>query len=209
MAPEADAPGSERRRQVTRPRPGHADLAGSLKYDRQDARDILERASARETVARVACGAVCKVLLDEFGVEIGSHVVELGGVRAGAGAHPAQVGAQHAALPARLNQAADASPVRCLDAAAEAEMIARIDAAKAAGDTLGGVVEVIALGLPVGLGSHVSWDVKLDGRLAQARMSIPAGTGGELGRGFQSARREGSRCNVARRPARGRRSTRA
>src|SRR5205809_6276708 len=138
MAPEADAPGTvggERRRQVTRPRPGHADLAGSRKYDRQDARDILERASARETVARVACGAVCKVLLDQFGVEIGSHVVELGGVRAGAGAHPAPVGAQHAApLPARLNQAADASPVRCLDAAGETELIARIDAAKAAGD---------------------------------------------------------------------------
>src|SRR5438034_545935 len=181
MAPEADAPGSERRRQVTRPRPGHADLAGSLKYDRQDARDILERASARETVARVACGAVCKVLLDQFGVEIGSHVVELGGVRAGAGAHPA-----------RLNQAADASPVRCLDAAAETEMIARIDAAKAAGDTLGGVVEVIALGLPVGLGSHVSWDAKLDGRLAQALMSIPAVKGVELGLGFEAARRKGS-----------------
>ena len=193
MAPEADAPGSERRRQVTRPRPGHADLAGSLKYDRQDARDILERASARETVARVACGAVCKVLLEEFGVEIGSHVVELGGVRAGAGAHPTQVGAQHAApLPARLNQAADASPVRCLDAAAETEMIARIDAAKAAGDTLGGVVEVIALGLPVGLGSHVSWDAKLDGRLAQALMSIPAVKGVELGLGFEAARRKGS-----------------
>ena len=186
MAPEADAPGSERRRQVTRPRPGHADLAGSLKYDRQDARDILERASARETVARVACGAVCKVLLEQFGVEIGSHVVELGGVRAGAGA-------QHAApLPASLNQAADASPVRCLDAAAETEMIARIDAAKAAGDTLGGVVEVIALGLPVGLGSHVSWDAKLDGRLAQALMSIPAVKGVELGLGFEAARRKGS-----------------
>ncbi len=186
MAPEADAPGSERRRQVTRPRPGHADLAGSLKYDRQDARDILERASARETVARVACGAVCKVLLEQFGVEVGSHVVELGGVRAG-------VGAQHAApLPADLNQAADASPVRCLDAAAETEMIARIDAAKAAGDTLGGVVEVIALGLPVGLGSHVSWDAKLDGRLAQALMSIPAVKGVELGLGFEAARRKGS-----------------
>src|SRR6266581_3579439 len=193
MAPEADSPGSERRRQVTRPRPGHADLAGSLKYDRSDARDILERASARETVARVACGAVCKVLLEQFGVEIGSHVVELGGVRAGAGAHPGQVGAQHAApLPARLNQAADASPVRCLDAAAETEMIARIDAAKAAGDTLGGVVEVIALGLPVGLGSHVSWDAKLDGRLAQALMSIPAVKGVELGLGFEAARRKGS-----------------
>src|SRR6059036_3778702 len=188
MAPEADAtPDPQgRRRQVTRPRPGHADLAGSLKYDRMDARDILERASARETVARVACGAVCKVLLEQFGVEVGSHVVELGGVKAGAGA-------QHAApLPARLNQAADASPVRCLDAAAEQDMIARIDAAKAAGDTLGGVVEVIALGVPVGLGSHVSWDAKLDGRLAQALMSIPAVKGVELGLGFEAARRKGS-----------------
>src|SRR5207249_2620838 len=188
MAPEADAGGAERRRQVTRPRPGHADLAGALKYDRQDARDILERASARETVARVACGAVCKVLLEQFGVEIGSHVVELGGVRAG-------VGAQHAAplpIPSPLNPAADASPVRCLDPEAEKEMIARIDAAKAAGDTLGGVVEVIALGAPVGLGSHVSWDAKLDGRLAQALMSIPAVKGVELGLGFEAARRKGS-----------------
>src|SRR5437870_8996001 len=187
MAPEADATGAgERRRQVTRPRPGHADLAGSLKYDRRDARDILERASARETVARVACGAVCKILLEQFGIEIGSHVVELGGVRAG-------VGAQHAApLPERLNQASDASPVRCLDPDAEREMIARIDAAKAAGDTLGGVVEVIAVGLPVGLGSHVSWDAKLDGRLAQALMSIPAVKGVELGLGFEAARRKGS-----------------
>src|SRR5438128_10589090 len=190
VAPEADAPGggggAERRRQVTRPRPGHADLAGALKYDRQDARDILERASARETVARVACGAVCKVLLEQFEVEIGSHVVELGGVSV-------RVGAQHAApLPVPLNAAADASPVRCLDAAAEEEMVARIDAAKAAGDTLGGVVEVIALGVPVGLGSHVSWDAKLDGRLAQALMSIPAVKGVELGLGFEAARRKGS-----------------
>ncbi|PYO64313.1 MAG: chorismate synthase [Gemmatimonadetes bacterium] len=199
MAPEADAPGaggeSERRRQVTRPRPGHADLAGALKYDRQDARDILERASARETVARVACGAVCKVLLEQFGVDIGSHVVELGGVSAGVGAQHAQVGAQHAAplqVPRSLNAAADTSPVRCLDPGAEQEMIARIDAAKAAGDTLGGVVEVIALGVPVGLGSHVSWDAKLDGRLAQALMSIPAVKGVELGLGFEAARRKGS-----------------
>src|SRR5216117_3356458 len=182
MAPEPDAPGAERRRQVTRPRPGHADLAGSLKYDRQDARDILERASARETVARVACGAVCKLLLEQFGMEIGSHVVELGGV-----------GARHAVpVPIPPNAAADASPVRCLDPEAEREMIARIDAAKAAGDTLGGVVEVIALGLPVGLGSHVSWDRKLDGRLAQALMSIPAVKGVELGLRFEAARRKGS-----------------
>ena len=184
MAPEADDPrgGGERRRQVTRPRPGHADLAGSLKYDRTDARDILERASARETVARVACGAVCKVLLRQFGIEIGSHVVELGGVTA----------KYHSPLPTPLNERADQSPVRCLDPEAEQEMIRRIDAAKAAGDTLGGVVEVLALGVPVGLGSHVSWDTKLDGRLAQAMMSIPAVKGVELGLGFEAARRKGS-----------------
>jgi len=183
MAPEADAPGAERRRQVTRPRPGHADLVGVMKYDRTDARDILERASARETVARVACGAVCKRLLAEFGVEIGSHVAELGGVVA----RPPS-----GALPAPLNAAADGSPVRCLDPEAEREMIGRIDAAKAAGDTLGGIVEVVARGVPVGLGSHVSWDTKLDGRLAQALMSIPAVKGVELGMGFEAARRKGS-----------------
>src|SRR6266513_2652087 len=189
MAPEADAGGSERRRQVTRPRPGHADLA-----------------SARETVARVACGAVCKVLLEQFGVEIGSHVVELGGVVARAGVpplstpdlrpgsvtNPGREPGVHRGLPRSLNEVADASPVRCLDPDAEKEMIARIDAAKAAGDTLGGVVEVIALGLPVGLGSHVSWDAKLDGRLAQALMSIPAVKGVELGLGLEAARRKGS-----------------
>src|SRR5881628_3149382 len=184
MAPEADpTPDPQgRRRQVTRPRPGHADLAGSLKYDRQDARDILERASARETVARVACGAVCKKLLREFSIEVGSYVAELGGV----------VAKTPAVLPSPLNEAADQSPVRCLDQDAEAEIIRRIDAAKAAGDTLGGVVEVVALGLPVGLGSHVAWDTKLDGRLAQALMSIPAVKGVELGLGFEAARRKGS-----------------
>jgi chorismate synthase len=184
MAAEADAtPDPQgRRRQVTRPRPGHADLAGSLKYDRQDARDILERASARETVARVACGAVCKKLLREFNIEIGSHVAELGGV----------VARPPSPLPRPMNEAADSSLVRCLDGDAEAEMIRRIDAAKAAGDTLGGVVEAVALGVPVGLGSHVSWDRKLDGRLAQALMSIPAVKGVELGLGFDAARRKGS-----------------
>lgn len=182
MAPEADAPGEERRRQVTRPRPGHADLVGVMKFDRKDARDILERASARETVARVACGAVCKALLGQFGVEIGSHVAELGGVVANV----------QGALPSPLNPAADASVVRCLDADAEREMIARIDAVKAAGDTLGGIVEVVARGVPVGLGSHVSWDTKLDGQLAQALMSIPAVKGVELGMGFEAARKKGS-----------------
>ena len=184
MAPEADAAPDPlgRRRQVTRPRPGHADLAGSLKYDRTDARDILERASARETVARVACGAVCKKLLREFSIEIGSHVAELGGVTA----------KPQSPVPSPLNEAADRSPVRCLDPDAEREIVARIDAAKAAGDTLGGIVEVVALGVPVGLGSHVSWDTKLDGRLAQALMSIPAVKGVELGLGFEAARRKGS-----------------
>jgi len=184
MAPEADATPDPlgRRRQVTRPRPGHADLAGSLKYDRTDARDILERASARETVARVACGAVCKKLLHEFSIEIGSYVAELGGVTA----------KNISLLPSPLNEASDGSPVRCLDPEAEREMMARIDAAKAAGDTLGGIVEVVALGVPVGLGSHVSWDTKLDGRLAQALMSIPAVKGVELGLGFEAARRKGS-----------------
>src|SRR6058998_1145520 len=184
MAPEADAtPDPQgRRRQVTRPRPGHADLAGSLKYDRMDARDILERASARETVERVACGAVCKKLLREFSIEIGSYVAELGGV----------IAKYHSPLPTPINEAADQSPVRCLDKEAEAEIIRRIDAAKAAGDTLGGIVEVVALGVPVGLGSRVSWDSKLDGRLAQALMSIPAVKGVELGLGFEAARRKGS-----------------
>lgn len=182
MAPEADPANDPRRRRVTRPRPGHADLAGALKYDRADARDILERASARETAARVACGAVAKLLLEQFGVTLGSHVVALGGI----GARIPEP------LPQPLNEAADASPVRCLDREAEREMIAAIDAAKAAGDTLGGVVEVVALGVPVGLGSHAAWDAKLDGRLAQALMSIPAVKGVELGIGFEAARRKGS-----------------
>jgi len=199
MAPEADAPGEERRRQVTRPRPGHADLVGVMKFDRKDARDILERASARETVARVACGAVCKALLAQFGVEIGSHVAELGGVVARA----------EGALPLPLNPAADASLVRCLDPEAEREMIARIDAAKAAGDTLGGIVEVVARGVPVGLGSHVSWDTKLDGRLAQALMSIPAVKGVELGMGFEAARKKGSEVHDEILPGLGRASNRA
>lgn len=182
MAPEAQTPGEERRRRVTRPRPGHADLTGALKFDRADARDILERASARETAARVACGAVCRALLAQLGVEIGSHVVELGGV----------VATPRTPLPTPLNAAADQSPVRCLDPEAEREMMARIDAAKSAGDTLGGVVEIVALGLPVGLGSHASWDTKLDGRLAQAIMSIPAVKAVGLGLGFEAARRKGS-----------------
>ena len=171
-----------RRRAVTRPRPGHADLTGMLKYGRDDARDVLERASARETTARVAAGAVCKCLLATFGVRIGSHLVHLGGIDA----EPS------GALPVDLNAASDASPLRTLDAAAEARMIAAIDAAKASGNTLGGICEVVVTGLPAGLGSHVSWDRKLDGRLAAAIMSIPAVKGVEIGLGFEAARRTGA-----------------
>jgi chorismate synthase len=182
MAHEAAEPGELRRRRVSRPRPGHADLAGVLKYDRLDARDILERASARETTARVAAGALARRLLDEFGVEIGSHVVSLGGV----------VISPPAELPMPLNQAADRSEIRVLDPAVEAEIVRRIDEAKRAGDTLGGEVEVVARGVAVGLGSHVSWDRKLDGRLAGMLMSIPAVKGVEIGLGFEAARRPGS-----------------
>lgn len=178
-------PGDARRRRVTRPRPGHADLVGVLKYDRLDARDILERASARETAARVAAGAVARRLLEELGVEIGSHLVSLGGIRA---TIPADI-------PTPLNVASDASPVRTLDPAAEAKMVARIDQAKLDGDTLGGEIEVVARGLPVGLGSHVSWDRKLDGRLAGMLMSIPAVKGVEIGMGFEAARRPGSQVH--------------
>jgi chorismate synthase len=183
MAHEASAePGELRRRRVTRPRPGHADLVGVLKYDRVDARDILERASARETTARVAAGALARRLLDEFGVEIGSHVVSLGGIMA---APPAQ-------LPVPLNEAADRSEIRVLDPTVEGAIIARIDQAKKAGDTLGGEVEVVARGVVVGLGSHVSWDRKLDGRLAGMLMSIPAVKAVEIGMGVEAARRPGS-----------------
>jgi chorismate synthase len=180
MAPEGA--GEVRRRRVTRPRPGHADLVGVLKYDRLDARDILERASARETAARVAAGALARRLLEEFGVEIGSHVVSLGGVHATA----------PVPLPDQLNEVADRSPVRVLDPAAEVEIIRRIDEAKRAGDTLGGEIEVVVHGLVIGLGSHVSWDRKLDSRLAGALMSIPAVKGVEVGLGFEAARRPGS-----------------
>jgi chorismate synthase len=181
-AADGEPVGELRRRRVSRPRPGHADLAGVLKYDRLDARDILERASARETAARVAAGALAKRLLDEFGVEIGSHVVTLGGVLA---ARPAE-------LPVPLNDAADRSELRVLDASVEAEIVRRIDEAKKAGDTLGGEVEVVARGVVVGLGSHVSWDRKLDGRLAGLLMSIPAVKGVEIGMGFAASRRLGS-----------------
>ena len=179
-APRPDDP--ERKRSVTRPRPGHADLSGMLKYDRNDARDVLERASARETTARVAAGAVCRKLLSEFGIMLGSHVVSLGGITA----------KRPSIFPADLNAAADESPVRMLDAEASRQVVARIDEIKREGNTLGGVCEVVCSGVPVGIGSHVSWDRKLDGRLAAALMSIPAVKGVEIGIGFEAAARTGA-----------------
>ena len=172
----------DRKRPVTRPRPGHVDLSGMLKYDRADARDVLERASARETTARVAAGAICRRFLREFDISLGSHVVHLGGVDA---RRPEK-------MPTDINKAADESQLRTLDREAEQAMIARIDAAKSEGNTLGGIAEVVCDGVPVGLGSHISWNRKLDARLAAALMSIPAVKGVEIGLGVETARRKGS-----------------
>jgi len=170
---------------VTRPRPGHADLAGAMKYGHRDIRNVLERSSARETTARVAVAGVAKRLLAEFGISILSHVVEIGGLRI----VPLE-------LPwEEIKRRAEASEVRCADPTAERAMIEAIDQAKATGDTLGGVFEVVALGCPVGLGSYVHWDRKLDGRLAQAFCSIHAIKGAEIGMGFEAARRPGSQVH--------------
>lgn len=176
--PEAD---DEELRRVHLPRPGHADLVGMLKYGRGDARDILERSSARETSGRVAAGAVARKLLAALGVEIGSHVVRIG-----------EAVAPPAADLRRLNARSDASDVRCLDDDASEAMQEAIRAAGRVGDTLGGVFEVAAIGLPVGLGSHVAWDRRLDARIAAAMMGIQAMKGVEIGLGFQAAGLRGS-----------------
>lgn len=170
---------------VTKPRPGHADLAGVLKYDRQDARDILERSSARETTMRVAIGAVCKQLLAQVGVEITGHVVALG---------PVSAKVEGLTL-AQIRDRAEASSVRCADPEAEQRIVAAIDEAKSNGDTLGGVFEIMATGCPVGLGSHAQWDRKLDALLARALMSIQAIKGVEVGLGFEAAQRFGSQVH--------------
>ena len=172
----------EPRRRLTAPRPGHADLPGMVKYDTHDARDILERSSARETAARTIAGYLAKTLLREAGIEVFSHVVAIGTVSAPGDKLP---------LPADLD-AIDDSPVRVFDTTAAAEMIALIDQAKADRDTLGGVVEVLAYGVPTGIGSHVHWDRKLDARLAEALMSVHAMKAVEIGDGFETARRPGS-----------------
>lgn len=173
---------------LTQVRPGHADLAGMQKYGFTDARDVLERASARETAARVAAGAVAKKLLSHLGVEIISHVIQMGAARVPDGAARP--------TPADLD-AVDESPVRCFDADASEAMVTEIKAAAKDGDSLGGVVEVLAFGVPIGLGSHVHWDRKLDGLLAQALMSIQAVKGVEIGDGFEVAGRRGSMAHDA------------
>jgi len=187
VGPEApaDATGAKRA-PVTRPRPGHADLAGALKYDRDDMRDILERASARETAARVAAGSLARQLLTALDVRIVSHVFTLGAVSAG---DPlAFTFEQIAAID-------DEAPLHCVDEVLQQQMIEAIDAARAAGDTLGGAFEVVVRGLPAGLGSYVQWDRKLDGRLAQAVMSIPAIKAVGIGKGVGVASVPGSQVH--------------
>jgi chorismate synthase len=188
MHPDEHPPpgaGGANRAPVTRPRPGHADLAGALKYGHADIRDVLERASARETAARVAAGALARQVLGQVGIEIASHITAIG---------PECADARHASFE-EIAALADDSPTRCVDDAAAARMIAAIDAAREAGDTLGGVFEVAARGVPAGLGSYAQWDRRLDGRLAQALMSIPAIKAVSIGIGAESARMRGSQVH--------------
>jgi chorismate synthase len=181
MSPSGPAAGAA----VTAPRPGHADLAGIQKYKHNDIRNILERASARETAARVAVGAVARQLLEPLGITVAAHVVAIGGVAADRRAYGV----------AEIASLAAASPVSCADPAAGPLMVAAIDKAKAAGDTLGGIFEVVAGGMLPGLGSHVQWDRRLDTQLAAALMSIPAVKGVEIGEGFANADLPGSRAH--------------
>ncbi len=180
---------SVKTRPIEVPRPGHVDFAGLVKYrpDNGDMRNILERASARETTMRVAAGSVARALLEACDISLGSHVVEIGGVKA-----PSAIESSTRIAARELNEIADASAVRCLDEISSQQMCARIDQASQNGDTVGGVFEVVVDGLPVGLGSHVHWDRKLDGRLAGALMSIHAMKGVEIGLGFEAARLSGS-----------------
>ncbi|MDH4227429.1 MAG: chorismate synthase [Deltaproteobacteria bacterium] len=172
---------------VTKPRPGHADLAGAMKYFFTDVRNVLERSSARETAARVAVGAVAKKLLKEFGIEVYSYVTSIGGVECS--------WKKLSSRPDALHEAAEGSEVRCPDAAASKKMIGRIDEVRKAGDSLGGTFEVVITGAPPGLGSHVHWDRKLDAMLAMALMSIQAIKGVQVGMGFKAALTPGSRVH--------------
>jgi len=177
-----DTSHDERSKRITRIRPGHADLPGAMKYGFQDVRDVLERASARETAARVAAGAVAMRLLEEFGIRLHSHVISIGGIKA--------------EIPEVIDwQAVEESPVRCADPEAATRMMAEIDAAKEAGDTAGGTVEIIAENVPIGLGSHVHWDRKIDALVAQALMSINAVKAVSIGPGFEVADLRGSQVH--------------
>lgn len=177
--------GDEAKRRIHRPRPGHADLAGGLKYNQRDLRNILERSSARETAARVACGAVARMLLGAFGIKVAGQVLRIG-----------EVEARRIELPIdELIRVTEASPVRVADKEAETKMMALIDKAKKEGDSLGGVVECIVVGVPAGLGSHVQWDRKLDGRIARAVVSINAFKGVEFGIGFEAGEKPGSQVH--------------
>jgi chorismate synthase len=181
---------------VTRPRPGHADLAGAIKYDTRDIRNILERSSARETAARVSAGAIAKIFLAEFNIQIISCVIEIGGI-GGRGERPfartkAVSGQQNEKNLLSLFKKAEASPVRCPDKNAEEKIINKINAAMKKGDTLGGVFEVMVLGVPIGLGSYNQWDRKLNAKLAFALMSVQAIKGVEIGLGFEMSKRSGS-----------------
>jgi chorismate synthase len=173
----------EVKRKVTRPRPGHADLNGAIKYGHRDMRNVLERSSARETTVRVAAGAVAKRILAELGIQVASHVVEIGGVKAEK--------LDYASLK-ELQEVTEQSPVRCFDPVAEKKMIEAIDMAKQKGDSIGGIVEVIVEGVPAGVGSYVHYDRKLDAKIAAAIVSINAFKGVEFGIGFEAARRFGS-----------------
>jgi chorismate synthase len=180
-----DATGA-RRAEVTRPRPGHADYAGAIKYGHDDIRDVLERASARETACRVAAGSLARQLLEQFDIRIVSHVTAIGGI---------MIAPDRAVSFAEASAISDDAPLRCVDRDRQQEMIAAIDAAREAGDTLGGAFEIIATGIPPGLGSYVQWDRKLDGRLAQALMCIHAIKGVGIGIGPEVAVRAGSRVH--------------
>jgi chorismate synthase len=171
------------KRKISRPRPGHADLNGAIKYGHRDMRNVLERSSARETTVRVAAGAVAKKLLDTFGIKVASHVRRIGNIEAKM---------KDGLLIEEIQSITESSPVRCLDKEAEKEMMNAIDEAKANGDSIGGVAEVIIDGVPVGLGSHVQYDRKLDAKIAGAVMSINAFKGVEFGIGFEAAKRPGS-----------------
>ncbi len=185
-----DAPTATPPEPVTHARPGHADFTGAIKYGHDDLRNVIERASSRETAARVAVGAVCAALLGQFGVAVHSHVVAIGGVGYEPGALP-----EAPARDAAFWQAVEASEVRCADPDLAVRMVARIVEGKRAGDTCGGVFEVVATGVPAGLGSYTQWDRRLSGRLAQALMSIPSAKGVEIGGGFALAALPGSRAH--------------